>query len=181
MRIVLLGPPGSGKGTQATRLAEKLGVPHISTGELFRHNINAATPLGLEAKKYLDAGDLVPADLTNALVDDRLNGDDVAQGFILDGFPRTVEQAGALDDMLKRRGLKLDAVLELRVHEDELVARLQSRGRADDTEDVIRNRFRVYRDETAPLLDYYSAELKTVDAVGSPDEVFARALQLLGR
>ena len=181
MRIVLLGPPGSGKGTQATRLAEKLGVPHISTGELFRHNINAATPLGLEAKKYLDAGDLVPADLTNALVDDRLNGDDVAQGFILDGFPRTVEQAGALDHMLERRGLKLDAVLELRVHEDELVARLQSRGRADDTEDVIRNRFRVYRDETAPLLDYYSAELKTVDAVGSLDEVFARALRLLGR
>ena len=181
MRIVLLGPPGSGKGTQATQLAEKIGVPHISTGELFRHNINAATPLGLEAKKYLDAGDLVPADLTNALVDDRLNGDDVAQGFILDGFPRTVEQAGALDDMLERRGLKLDAVLELRVHEDELVARLQSRGRADDTEDVIRNRFRVYRDETAPLLDYYSAELKTVDAVGSLDEVFARALRLLGR
>ena len=181
MRIVLLGPPGSGKGTQATQLAEKIGVPHISTGELFRHNIGTGTALGLEAKKYLDAGDLVPADLTNALVDDRLNDDDVAQGFILDGFPRTVEQAGALDDMLERRGLKLDAVLELRVHEDELVARLQSRGRADDTEDVIRNRFRVYRDETAPLLDYYSAELKTVDAVGSLDEVFARALRLLGR
>ena len=181
MRIVLLGPPGSGKGTQATQLAEKIGVPHISTGELFRHNIGTGTALGLEAKKYLDAGDLVPADLTNALVDDRLNDDDVAQGFILDGFPRTVEQAGALHDMLERRGLKLDAVLEFRVHEDELVARLQSRGRADDTEDVIRNRFRVYRDETAPLLDYYSAELKTVDAVGSLDEVFARALRLLGR
>lgn len=181
MRIVLLGPPGAGKGTQAVKLAEKLGVPQISTGELFRDNIAGGTPLGLEAKKYLDAGDLVPADLTNALVDDRLNADDVAGGFILDGFPRSVAQAEALHDMLARRGLALDAVLEFRVPEEELVARLASRGRADDTEDVIRNRFNVYRDETAPLLDYYRGELKTVDAVGSFDEVFTRALQALGR
>lgn len=181
MRIVLLGPPGAGKGTQAVKLAEKLGVPQISTGDLFRQNISHGTELGLQAKKYLDAGDLVPAELTNALVDDRLNDDDVAGGFILDGFPRTVEQAGALHDMLARRGLKLDAVLEFRVPEEELVARLAGRGRADDTEDVIRNRFRVYRDETAPLLDYYRDELKTVDAVGSLDEVFTRALQSLGR
>ncbi len=181
MRIVLLGPPGAGKGTQAVRLAEKLGVPQISTGDLFRQNISNGTKLGLEAKKYLDAGDLVPASLTNALVDDRLDDADVADGFILDGFPRSVEQAEALHDMLERRGRKLDAVLEFRVPEDELVARLASRGRADDTEDVIRNRFNVYRDETAPLLDYYSSELKTVDAVGGVDEVFARALQLLGR
>ncbi|MEI7913439.1 MAG: adenylate kinase [Mycobacteriaceae bacterium] len=181
MRIVLLGPPGAGKGTQAVKLAEKLGVPQISTGDLFRHNISAGTKLGLEAKKYLDAGDLVPASLTNALVDDRLNDPDVAVGFILDGFPRTVEQAGALKDMLARRGLKLDAVLEFRVPEDELVARLAGRGRADDTEDVIRNRMKVYRDETAPLLDYYTSELKTVDAVGSLDEVFERSLKSLGR
>lgn len=181
MRIVLLGPPGAGKGTQAVKLAEKLGVPQISTGDLFRQNISHGTELGLQAKGYLDAGDLVPAELTNALVDDRLNDDDVAGGFILDGFPRTVEQAGALHDMLARRGLKLDAVLEFRVPEEELVARLAGRGRADDTEDVIRNRFRVYRDETAPLLDYYRDELKTVDAVGSLDEVFTRALQSLGR
>ena len=180
MRIVLLGPPGAGKGTQAVKIAEKLGVPQISTGDLFRHNISAGTQLGLEAKKYLDAGDLVPATLTNALVDDRLNDSDVAGGFILDGFPRTVEQAGALHDMLERRNLKLDAVLEFRVPEEELVARLAGRGRADDTEDVIRNRFRVYRDETAPLLDYYTHELKTVDAVGSLDDVFNRALQALG-
>ena len=177
----MLGPPGAGKGTQATRLAADLQVPQISTGDLFRNNIAAGTKLGLEAKQYLDAGDLVPAGLTNALVDDRLNEADVAGGFILDGFPRSVEQAEALRDMLKRRNLELDAVLELRVPEDELVERLKSRGRADDTEDVIRNRMKVYRDETAPLLDYYSAELKTVDAVGTLDEVFGRALQLLGR
>ena len=181
MRIVLLGPPGAGKGTQAVQLAEKLGVPQISTGELFRENISGGTKLGLEAKKYLDAGDLVPATLTNALVDDRLDHDDVASGFILDGFPRSVEQAEALHDMLERRGLALDAVIEFRVPEEELVSRLKGRGRADDTEDVIRNRFRVYRDETAPLLDYYRNELKTVDAVGSLDEVFTRALQALGR
>ena len=181
MRIVLLGPPGAGKGTQAVKLAENLGVPQVSTGDLFRHNISAGTKLGLEAKKYMDAGDLVPASLTNALVDDRLDDADLAGGFILDGFPRSVEQAEALHDMLARRGLKLDAVLEFRVPEEILVDRLKGRGRADDTEDVIRNRFRVYRDETAPLLDYYRNELKTVDAVGSLDEVFTRALQALGR
>ena len=178
---MLLGPPGAGKGTQAEKLAESLGVPHVSTGDLFRFNITNGTELGLEAKKYLDAGDLVPATLTNALVDDRLDQADTAAGFILDGFPRSVEQAKALDEMLKKRDLSLDAVLEFRVPEEELVSRLKGRGRDDDTEDVIRNRFRVYRDETAPLLDYYSADLKTVDAVGELDEVFARALKALGR
>jgi len=181
VRIVLLGPPGAGKGTQAIKLADSLGIPQISTGDLFRHNISIGTTLGLEAKRYLDAGDLVPASLTNALVDDRLNDADVTDGFILDGFPRSVEQAVALHDMLERRELKLDAVLEFRVPEDELVHRLKGRGRADDTEDVIRNRMKVYRDETAPLLDYYHHELKTVDAVGAQDEVFARALHVLGR
>ncbi|CAN5651123.1 adenylate kinase [soil metagenome] len=181
MRIVLLGPPGAGKGTQAVQLAEKLGIPQISTGDLFRHNISTGTELGLEAKKYLDAGDLVPATLTNALVDDRLNDEDAAAGFILDGFPRSVEQAEALHDMLQRRGLELDAVVEFRVSQDELLKRLKERGRADDTDDVILNRMNVYRDETAPLLDYYAHELKTVDAVGAVDEVFARALRALGR
>lgn len=181
MRIVLLGPPGAGKGTQAQKLADKLGVPQISTGDLFRFNISNGTDLGLEAKKYLDAGDLVPATLTNALVDDRLDHEDAAGGFILDGFPRSVEQAKALDEMLEKRNLALDAVLEFRVPEEELVSRLKGRGRADDTEDVIRNRFKVYRDETAPLLDYYSDTLVTVDAVGELDEVFTRALKALGR
>jgi adenylate kinase len=181
VRIVLLGPPGAGKGTQAQKLAEKLGIPHISTGDLFRDNISNETELGLEAKKYLDAGDLVPATLTNALVDDRLNAADAAGGFILDGFPRSVEQAKALRDMLAARNTKLDAVLEFRVSEDELLSRLKSRGRADDTEEVILNRMKVYRDETAPLLDHYQDELKTVDAVGSLDEVFARALRALGK
>lgn len=181
MRIVLLGPPGAGKGTQAEKLAAQLGIPQISTGDLFRHNISNGTPLGIEAKKYLDAGDLVPATLTNALVDDRIDHDDAAAGFILDGFPRSVEQAEALKEMLAKRGLQLDAVVEFRVPEDELVERLKGRGRADDTEDVIRNRFKVYRDETAPLLDFYSDDLKTVDAVGELDEVFTRALKALGR
>jgi adenylate kinase len=181
VRVVLLGPPGAGKGTQAEKLEEKLGIPQISTGDLFRHNIGEGTKLGLEAKRYLDAGDLVPSELTNQLVDDRLNDPDVAKGFILDGYPRSVDQAKALHTMLDRRGLNLDAVLELRVSEDELFQRLKGRGRADDTDDVIRNRMKVYRDETAPLLEYYVDELKTVDAVGTLDEVFARALHALGK
>jgi adenylate kinase len=180
VRVVLLGPPGAGKGTQAVKLSEKLGIPQISTGELFRSNIGNGTKLGLEAKRYLDAGDLVPSDLTNQLVDDRLSEPDAANGFILDGFPRSVEQARALHEMLERRGTDIDAVLEFRVSQDELLERLKGRGRADDTDDVILNRMKVYRDETAPLLDYYHDELKTVDAIGSLDEVFARALQALG-
>ncbi|ELR82828.1 MULTISPECIES: adenylate kinase [Mycobacterium] len=181
MRVVLLGPPGAGKGTQAQKLSEKLGIPQISTGELFRSNIENGTKLGLEAKRYLDAGDLVPSELTNQLVNDRLSDPDAANGFILDGFPRSLQQAKALHEMLERRGTDIDAVLEFRVSQDELLARLKSRGRADDTDDVILNRMKVYRDETAPLLDYYSDELKTVDAIGTMDEVFARALQALGK
>jgi adenylate kinase len=181
VRVVLLGPPGAGKGTQAVQLAEKLEIPHLSTGDLFRENISNGTKLGLEAKRYLDAGDLVPSELTNELVDDRLSNPDTNGGFILDGYPRSVQQAKALHDMLERRGTALDAVLEFRVPEDVLFERLKSRGRADDTDDVIHNRMNVYRDETAPLIEYYSSELKTVDAVGSVDEVFARALQALGK
>jgi adenylate kinase len=181
VRIVLLGPPGAGKGTQALKLAEKLGIPQISTGDLFRSNITRGTELGLEAKRYLDAGDLVPSDLTNALVDKRLDEADAADGFILDGYPRSVDQAEALTRMLGARNTKLDVVLEFRVCEEELLKRLKDRGRADDTEEVIHNRMNVYRDETAPLLEYYGDAVITVDAVGSPDEVFARALHSLGR
>jgi adenylate kinase len=181
VRVVLLGPPGAGKGTQAVKLAEKLELPHLSTGDLFRENIGNGTELGLKAKSYLDAGDLVPSELTNELVDDRLSNPDTDAGFILDGYPRSVQQAKALHDMLERRGIQLDTVLELRVPEDALFDRLKARGRADDTDDVIRNRMNVYRDETAPLIEYYSHELKTVEAVGTVDEVFARALQALGK
>jgi adenylate kinase len=181
VRVVLLGPPGAGKGTQAEKLSEKLGIPQISTGDLFRKNIGDGTPLGLEAKRYLDAGDLVPAELTNRLVEDRIDQADAADGFILDGYPRSVEQAGALKDMLAARNTQLDAVVEFQVSEDELLTRLKGRGRADDTDEVIRNRMKVYRDETEPLLEYYRDDLKTVDAVGGLDEVFARALHALGK
>ena len=182
MRVVLLGPPGAGKGTQALKLSEKLGIPQVSTGDLFRKNISEGTPLGIEAKRYLDAGDLVPSELTNKLVEDRIQDEDAAAGFILDGYPRSVEQAKALDEMLKHHDTKLDAVLEFAVSEAELFERLKSRGRADDTEEVIRNRMQVYRDETEPLLEYYSrTNLQTVDAVGGLDEVFARALRVLGK
>jgi adenylate kinase len=182
VRVVLLGPPGAGKGTQAVKLSEKLGIPQISTGDLFRKNISEGTPLGVEAKRYLDAGDLVPSELTNKLVEDRIEQPDAADGFILDGYPRSVEQARALDEMLKNHNTKLDAVLEFAVSEAELFERLKSRGRADDTEEVIHNRMQVYRDETEPLLEYYSHNnLQTVDAVGALDEVFARALRVLGK
>ena len=182
MRVVLLGPPGAGKGTQAQKLSEKLGIPQISTGDLFRKNISEGTPLGVEAKRYLDAGDLVPSELTNKLVEDRIEQPDAADGFILDGYPRSVEQAKAFDEMLKNHETKLDAVLEFAVSEEELFERLKGRGRADDTEEVIHNRMQVYRDETEPLLEYYSHNnLQTVDAVGSLEEVFARALRALGK
>ncbi|MDF3303898.1 adenylate kinase [Rhodococcus sp. ACS1] len=181
MRLVLLGPPGAGKGTQAAILSEKLGVPHISTGDLFRANIGQATPLGLEAKKYLDAGDLVPSEITNNMVKARVGEPDAANGFLLDGFPRTVDQAQALEAILAELNTKLDAVLSFIVDEDVVVERMLARGRADDKEDVIRNRLRVYREETAPLLDYYKEQLVTVDALGEVDEVNARALAALGK
>jgi adenylate kinase len=180
VRIVLLGPPGAGKGTQAVLLSEKLGVPHISTGDLFRANIGQETPLGLEAKKYLDAGDLVPSEITNRMVQARVGEPDAANGFVLDGFPRTVDQADALEDILAALNTKLDAVLCFVVAEDVVVDRMLSRGRADDSEDVIRNRLKVYRDETAPLLDHYDGLVVTVDGVGEIDEVNARALRALG-
>ncbi|GAA1473766.1 adenylate kinase [Corynebacterium felinum] len=179
MRIVLLGPPGAGKGTQAAILTEKLGVPHISTGDLFRANIGEGTPLGIEAKQYIDAGKLVPTDVTARMVESRLAEEDATNGFLLDGFPRTVEQANLLDAMLEKAGVTLDAVVEFRVDEDTVVERMLARGRADDNEETIRTRLGVYRDETAPLIDHYGERLITVEAVGTVEEINARTLEAL--
>lgn len=179
MRLVLLGPPGAGKGTQAVRLAERLDVPHISTGDLFRANLQQQTALGLEAKRYMGAGELVPDSVTVAMVRDRLADPDVAKGLILDGFPRTVSQAESLHDLLVERGEDLDAVVELRVPVDLLVERLLARGRADDSEEVIRRRQQVYQEETAPLLEHYRDRLVSVDAVGSIEEITDRVIDAL--
>jgi adenylate kinase len=179
VRLVLVGPPGAGKGTQAVRLAEQLDVPHISTGDLFRANLADETPLGLEAKKYMDAGDLVPDSVTVGMVKDRLADADAAKGFILDGFPRTTSQADSLAEILSGLGVELEAVVQLEVPEEELVQRLLGRGRTDDTEQVIRRRQQVYRDETAPLLQYYADRLVVVDAVGEVAEITNRVTAAL--
>jgi adenylate kinase len=179
VRLVLVGPPGAGKGTQAERLAERLDVPHISTGDLFRANLKEETSLGLEAKRYMDAGDLVPDEVTVGMVRARLAEPDAGKGFILDGFPRTAAQARALTSLLDEYGIALDAVVEFDVSDDVVVDRLLGRGRADDTEDVIRHRQRVYRNETAPLLDYYRELLVRVDAIGSVEEITDRVADAL--
>jgi adenylate kinase len=160
-------------------LCEKLGVPHISTGDLFRAHISEESEVGREAKRYLDAGDLVPDSVTNEMVRQRLGADDARHGFLLDGFPRNVAQADVLAKILAGDGNSLDAVVEFRVPEDELVQRLMARGRADDTEDVIRNRQQVYRKETAPLLDHYRDILLTIDAVGDVEDVTSRVITAL--
>lgn len=179
-RVVLVGPPGAGKGTQAAALSDRLGVPHISTGDLFRSHVGQQTSLGLEAKRYLDSGELVPDTVTNEMVRERLTDPDAKNGFLLDGFPRNTKQAEVLGEMLADNDVALDAVIELKVSEDLLVERLLERGRSDDTEDVIRRRQQVYRSETAPLLEYYSDILLTVDGVGDIDEVSNRVLDALG-
>ncbi|GAA4416258.1 adenylate kinase [Actinokineospora soli] len=178
-RVVLVGPPGAGKGTQATALSEELGVPHISTGDLFRAHIANNTELGKDVKRYLDAGQLVPDAVTNEMVRERLAQPDAEHGFLLDGFPRNVGQAEVLGKLLADADSKLDAVVEFRVDEEVVVKRLLARGRADDNEEVIRHRQQVYRDETAPLLDYYAGVLITVDAVGEVGAITARVLDAL--
>jgi adenylate kinase len=191
VRVVLLGPPGAGKGTQAQIIAERLGVPAISTGDIFRANVSRQTELGRKAKAYMDAGDLVPDEITVAMVRDRLAEPDARKGFLLDGFPRTIAQAEQLRSSLADLGHRLRGVLELVVDEDELVRRLSGRRmlvdgqmvqREDDKPETVRHRLEVYREQTAPLSDFYQSEglLSRIDAIGEIEEVTARALKALG-
>lgn len=183
MRLVLVGPPGAGKGTQAEFISAHFAIPHISTGDIFRANLSAGTPLGLEAKGYMDKGDLVPDSLTTAMVRDRLQQGDVANGFLLDGFPRTTGQAEALDGILREINTPLEVVLEMQADEDEIVGRLLARGRSDDSEEVIRHRLKVYAEQTAPIISYYknSGILRTINGLGSVAEVTERAISALSR
>jgi adenylate kinase len=179
-RLLLLGPPGAGKGTQAERLVKELGVPQIATGDMLRAAVRAGTPVGRQAQSYMDRGDLVPDAVVIGVAEERLRQPDAAGGFILDGFPRTAAQAEALDRLLTRLGARLERCVSVRVDEDELVRRLRKRatieGRSDDAEETIRNRMRVYREQTQPLVDHYARAgvLREVDGRGTVDEVAAR-------
>ncbi|GAB3448673.1 MAG TPA: adenylate kinase [Segeticoccus sp.] len=180
MRLIILGPPGAGKGTQAAKIAAEFGIPAVSTGDIFRANIKNETPLGLQVKEVLASGGYVTDEITNAIVRDRLFEADAEQGFLLDGYPRTAAQVDALDAILAEHDHRLEAVLELTVDEDAVVQRLLKRaeeqGRDDDTEEVIRERQAIYRRETAPLTEVYSGRglLVQVDGMGTVDEVFER-------
>jgi adenylate kinase len=191
VRVVLLGPPGAGKGTQAQVIAGHLSAPAISTGDIFRANVSGRTELGTQAKAYMDAGDLVPDEITVAMVKERLAEPDAKAGFLLDGFPRTIAQAEQLRESLAELGNGLDCVLELVVDEEELVRRLSGRRmlvdgdwvqRSDDEPETVRHRLQVYREQTAPLSGFYDGEglLARIDAIGSVEEVTGRALRALG-
>ena len=184
-RLVLLGPPGAGKGTQAARLSTQLGIPAISTGDIFRSNVAERTELGQRAQRYMDAGEYVPDEITNDMVRARLAQPDSAQGFLLDGYPRTLDQVAELDAMLAGLDARLDAVVELTADDEVVVQRLLGRaaeqGRADDTDVVIRRRLEVYHEQTAPLAEHYATRglLRRVDGIGSVEEVTARVLAAL--
>lgn len=179
-RILIVGPQGSGKGTQGVRVGEALSIPVISTGDVFRANVSAGTPLGQQVKAIIEAGDLVPDSLTSEIVRDRLTQDDASNGFLLDGYPRNLGQVGDLDAFLESRSEALDAVIELSVPREESIARLTQRaleqGRTDDTEEVIANRLAIYERETAPILDVYRERgiVDAIDGVGSLDEIADR-------
>jgi adenylate kinase len=188
VRLILLGPPGVGKGTQAKILVQELGIPQLSTGDILRSAIAAKTPMGLAAKEVMDRGDLVSDDIVNGIVSERIDQADCARGFILDGFPRTIVQADALGAMLTQKGLKLDGVVEITADADTLVNRVATRAketggvRADDNAEVVRKRLEVYRELTEPLVAYYRAKglLKTVDGMAPVTEVTAAIRHALG-
>ncbi len=185
MRLIIMGPPGAGKGTQAKTIGSHFGIPAISTGDIFRANVSAGTPLGVEAKRYMDAGEYVPDEVTNLMVRNRIDEEDAIPGFLLDGYPRTLQQVEELDGMISFTGHALDTVLVLAVDDEELVQRLlqraQSEGRADDTEEVIRRRQELYNEQTAPLIEVYRERglLLEVDGMGDVDEVTTRLFEAL--
>jgi adenylate kinase len=185
MRVIMMGPPGAGKGTQATFVAEHFGIPAISTGDIFRANVAEGTPLGVEAKRYMDAGEYVPDEITNKMVRNRIDEPDAEPGFLLDGYPRTLAQVEELDGMVEFTGHRLDAAVVLTVDGEEIVQRLLQRaeveGRADDTEEVIRRRQEVYREQTEPLIEVYRDRgiLVEVDGIGEVDEVTKRIFEAL--
>jgi adenylate kinase len=212
-RVVLLGPPGAGKGTQATGIAEKYSIPHISTGDIFRANVKEGTPLGKKAKEYMDAGLLVPDELVCDLVEDRVTKDDCGNGFLLDGFPRTIFQAEHFDNFLKANGMEIDSVIDIEVPEEVLMSRMLGRRvcrkcgkpyhivnmppkvegvcdvcggevyqRADDTEETVKNRFKVYDEQTSPLIEYYTntGKLAPIDGTTGLEQVFADICAALG-
>ncbi len=184
-RLLIVGPPGAGKGTQSARLTERFGIPAIATGDIFRANIKNQTPLGVEVKAIVDAGDYVPDTLTNALVTSRLEEEDALDGFLLDGYPRTTDQIAFLDALLAKRGQSLDAVIQLVADQEEVVTRLRKRaieqGRTDDTEEAIRHRQEVYARETAPLIPVFRERgiLIEVDGLGDIDDISARIADAL--
>lgn len=179
MNLLFIGPPGAGKGTQALRVAEKLDIPHISTGEMFRHHVSSGTDFGKQVDEIMKSGGYVPDEITVAMLKGRLEMDDASKGFILDGFPRTAPQVMALDELIGTDGL--DAVIVFNVDEEALVERLVARGRADDTEETIRARFGIYQDQTAPLLDIYNDRglVINIDGVGDVNEVTDRIMTAL--